>query len=108
VGALAAQSAGGLSAAGVWWCVVDSVRHRLAPIVEGDGPVHDDKEQKVFDAERTKALAAEGFLVIRVRERVVRDAMEQALAWIVRVGEMRLAKQIAPLELRRMETVPLP
>jgi very-short-patch-repair endonuclease len=46
--------------------VVDFLCHKLALIVEVDGPTHDDEEQKLFDASRTAGLERAGFLVIRV------------------------------------------
>jgi very-short-patch-repair endonuclease len=62
----------------------------------------------VFDAARTLKLEAEGYLVTRVKERVVRDATEHVLAWITQVGELVLASKFVPAELRRMDTIPLP
>ncbi|MGH8431502.1 MAG: endonuclease domain-containing protein [Solimonas sp.] len=88
--------------------VVDFLCHKPALIVEVDGPTHDDEEQKIFDANRTRALEAEGFLVIRVRERVVRDGIDHVVDWIAQVGELVLAKQPVPVELKRLDTVPLP
>lgn len=88
--------------------IVDFLRHKLALIVEVDGPTHDDEEQKLFDANRTCVLEAEGFLVIRVKERVVRDGIDHVVDWIARVGELALAKQPVPIYMRRMDTVPLP
>ena len=77
-------------------------------IVEVDGQAHDDEEQKAFDAERTKKLEALGYLVIRVKERVVRDSMEHVLAWIGEAGELVLVNKFVAAELRRMDTLPLP
>lgn len=61
--------------------VVDFLCHKPALVVEVDGPVHDTEEQKAFDAARTEKLEALGFLVVRVRERVVRDAPDHVLDW---------------------------
>ena len=88
--------------------VVDFLCYKPALIVEVDRPTHDDEEQKIFDVNRTRVLEAEGFLVVRVGERVVRDGIDHAVDWIARVGEMVLAKQIVSVELRRLDTVPLP
>lgn len=77
-------------------------------IVEVDGPTHDDPEQQAFDAERTKALEAEGYLVIRVREHVVRDDIEAVLRWIERVGVLVLETKFVAGAMRRMDKVPLP
>ncbi len=88
--------------------VADFLCHNPKLIVEVDGPVHDDEEQKVFDAQRTERLEGEGFLVVRVKERVVREGTEHVLAWITRVGELVLANKFVPGALRRMDTVPLP
>ncbi len=88
--------------------VVDFLCHKPRLIVEVDGPVHDDEEQKAFDAARTVALEREGFLVIRVKERVVRDAPEHVLAWITHVGELVLEGKFVSGDVRRMDTVPLP
>ncbi len=88
--------------------VVDFLCHKPKLIVEVDGPVHDDEEQKTFDATRTVELEREGFLVIRVKERVVRDAPEHVLAWITCVGELVLEDKFVSGDLRKMDTVPLP
>ncbi|HYD88735.1 MAG TPA: DUF559 domain-containing protein [Vitreimonas sp.] len=45
--------------------VVDFVSHKPAIVVEVDGPRHDDQEQKIFDANRTRVIEAQGFLVLR-------------------------------------------
>jgi len=88
--------------------VVDFLCHKPKLIVEVDGPVHDNEEQKAFDAARTVELEREEFLVIRVKERVVRNAPEHVLAWITRVGELVLEGKFVSGDLRRMDTVPLP
>jgi very-short-patch-repair endonuclease len=88
--------------------VVDFLCHKAALIVEIDGPVHDSQEQQLFDAARTAELETLGFLVIRVKERVVRDGIDHVLAWIVHVGELRTATKLVSAQLRRMDTVPLP
>jgi very-short-patch-repair endonuclease len=88
--------------------VVDFLCHKPQLIVEVDGPAHDDEEQKAFDAARTVELEREGFLVIRVKERLVRDAPEHVLAWIKRVGELTLENKFVETNLRRMDHVPLP
>jgi very-short-patch-repair endonuclease len=88
--------------------VVDFVCHKPKLIVEVDGPVHDDPEQRAFDAQRTVKLEGAGFLVIRVKERVVRDGIEHVLAWITRVGELVLEEKFLRGGLRRLDTVPLP
>jgi hypothetical protein len=74
----------------------------------GDGPTHDDAEQQAFDAARTVELERAGFLVIRVKERVVRDAPEHMLHWIVQVGELVLEDKFVEAKLRRLDHVPLP
>jgi very-short-patch-repair endonuclease len=88
--------------------VVDFLCHKPALIVEVDGPTHENEEQKAFDAERTAKLEALGYLVIRVREHVVRDGIEQVLAWIADVGALILETKFVPASLRRLDTVPLP
>ena len=88
--------------------VVDFLCHRPALVIEVDGPAHDDDEQKVFDAARTRKLEALGYLVIRVKERVVRDGTEHVLAWIAEVGELVLATKFVPASMRRLEKAPLP
>jgi very-short-patch-repair endonuclease len=88
--------------------VVDFLRHKPALIVEVDGPTHDNEGQKAFDAARTLKLEAAGYLVIRVKERVARDAIDHVLAWITQVGELVLAIKFVPEHMRRMDTVPLP
>lgn len=88
--------------------VVDFLCHAPKLIVEVDGPAHDNEEQKAFDAARTLELEREGFLVIRVKEQVVRDAPEYVLAWITHVGELVLAQKFVETRLRRMDTVPRP
>jgi very-short-patch-repair endonuclease len=79
-----------------------------ALIVEVDGPTHDDEEQKTFDAARTAKLEALGYLVIRVKEHVVRDGSDHVLAWISTVGALVSGTKFVPDALRRMDTVPLP
>ena len=88
--------------------VVDFLCHAPKLIVEVDGPVHDNEEQKTFDTARTLELEREGFLVIRVKEQVVRDAPEHVLAWITQVGELVLENKFVETKLRRMDTVPRP
>ncbi|HYD89789.1 MAG TPA: DUF559 domain-containing protein [Vitreimonas sp.] len=88
--------------------VVDFLCHKPPLAIEVDGPAHDDEEQKVFDAARTEKLEALGYLVIRVKEHVVRDGLEHVLAWISEVGELVLATKFVRGALRRMDTVPLP
>lgn len=88
--------------------VVDFLCHKPKLIIEVDGPVRDDAEQKAFDEMRTLALEREGFLVTRVKERVMRDAPEHVLVWITRVGELVLEDKFVETKLRRMDTVPLP
>jgi len=46
--------------------------------------------------------------MIRVKERVVRDAPEHVLDWITRVGELVLANKFVGGELRRLDYVPRP
>lgn len=87
--------------------VADFLCHKPALIVEVDGPAHDDEEQKSFDAARTVKLETAGFLVIRVKERVVRDGTEHVLTWIGGVGTLVLAGKFVPDALRRLDTVPL-
>ncbi|WP_158768148.1 endonuclease domain-containing protein [Terricaulis silvestris] len=88
--------------------VVDFLCHKPALIVEVDGAAHDDEEQKTFDAARTAKLEELGYLVIRVREHVVRDGVEHVLAWVARVGALVLETKFVPVLLRRMDSVPLP
>ena len=88
--------------------VVDFLCHKPALVIEVDGPAHDDKEQQAFDSARTEKLEALGYLVIRVNERVVRDAPEQVLDWIAAVGALVLETKFVPGSMRRMDTVPLP
>jgi very-short-patch-repair endonuclease len=88
--------------------VADFLCHKPALIVEVDGPTHDDEEQKAFDAARTAKLEALGYLVIRVKEQVVRDAPDQVLAWIAKAGALVLETKFVPDALRRMDKVPLP
>jgi very-short-patch-repair endonuclease len=88
--------------------VVDFLCHQPKLVVEVDGPSHDDEEQKAFDARRTLKLEAGGYLVIRVKERVVRDGIEHVLAWIGEVGDLVLSGKVVPDALRRLDTVPLP
>lgn len=88
--------------------VVDFLCHKLRLIVEVDGAMHDDEEQKLFDAERTRLLELKGFVVVRVKEHVVRDATEHVLDWISKVGCLVIERKTIPVQLRRMDTVPLP
>jgi very-short-patch-repair endonuclease len=88
--------------------VVDFLCHKPALIVEVDGPTHDDEEQKAFDAARTLKLEGAGYLVIRVKERVVRDGVDHVLAWLTQVGDLVLATKFVPGDMRRLDTVPLP
>jgi very-short-patch-repair endonuclease len=88
--------------------VVDFLCHKPALVLEVDGPTHDDAEQQAFDSERTEKIERKGFLVIRVKERVVRDAPEFVEAWITRVGEMVLSGRFVPGSDRRFDTVPSP
>ena len=88
--------------------VVDFLCHKPALIIEVDGPTHNDPEQQAFDAKRTLELETLGFLVIRVKEHVVRDAIEHVEAWLSRVGEMVLNGQIVSERDRKLDRVPLP
>jgi very-short-patch-repair endonuclease len=88
--------------------VVDFLCHKLALVVEVDGPLHDTQEQKLFDASRTAELEQLGWLVVRVNERVVRDAADHVLDWISAVGKLILAKETVPQAMRALNKVPLP
>lgn len=88
--------------------VVDFLCHKPALIVEVDGLAHDDEEQKTFDAARTLKLESAGYLVIRVREHVVRDGLEHVATWISAVGDLVLAEKVVPDVVKRLDTVPLP
>ncbi len=88
--------------------VVDFLCHKPALVVEVDGPTHDDAEQQAFDAERTAKLEHAGYLVIRVKERVVRGDIESVLRWIGEVGALVLDVKVVSDAMRRMDTVPLP
>jgi very-short-patch-repair endonuclease len=58
--------------------IVDFLCHDLHLVIEIDGPIHDEPEQIAYDKQRTRDLEAAGFVVIRVREHVVRDATDHA------------------------------
>lgn len=47
-------------------CIVDFYCHRLKLIVEVDGGIHNDKEQKSHDVKRDFWLKSKGFKIIRV------------------------------------------
>ena len=68
--------------------IVDFVRHDSKLVVEVDGPVHDDPEVQARDLERTAWLQSQGYRVIRVAEKDVRDRL-------VHVVE-RIAAETAP------------
>ena len=70
--------------------------------------MHDAQEQKLFDAVRTVKLEQAGFLVIRVKERVVRDGIDHVVAWIGHVGERVMGEQAVSQQLRSLDAVPLP
>ncbi|WP_420456071.1 endonuclease domain-containing protein [Rubrivirga sp.] len=57
---------------------------RLA--VELDGAVHDRPEQRAYDADRTKHLAAVGIRVIRFENRMVFDRGDEVAATILRAS----------------------
>jgi very-short-patch-repair endonuclease len=88
--------------------VVDFLCRKLNLVVEVDGPKHDDQEQQLFDAARTAELEQLGFLVIRVKERVVRDATDHVIDWISAVGKLIAEKEAVPQALRALNKVPLP
>ncbi len=88
--------------------VVDFLCHKLNLIVEVDGPTHDDQEQQLFDAARTAELEQHGFLVVRVKERVVRDAPEHVIEWISAIGKLTVEKQPVPQAMCALNKVPLP
>ena len=88
--------------------VVDFLCHKPALVVEVDGAMHHDEEQKVFDAARTEKLEALGYLVIRVDEHVVRHSLTYVVNWISEVGGLVLETKFVCADLRRLENVPLP
>lgn len=88
--------------------VADFLCHKLNLIVEVDGPMHDSQEQQLFDAARTADLEKVGLLVIRVKERVVRDATEHVIDWIRAVGELITENETVPQAMRALNKVPLP
>lgn len=88
--------------------VVDFLCHKPKLVVEVDGPIHDDPEQQAFDAARTLKLEALGHLVIRVKERAVREDVTRVLRWIGSVGDLVLAGEFVPVNMRELDTVPLP
>ncbi|MGQ0533662.1 MAG: DUF559 domain-containing protein [Caulobacteraceae bacterium] len=82
--------------------------HQLRLVIEVDGPVHDHEEQQTFDQQRARAIEADGFLIVRVKENVVRDATEHVVDWITEIGMLILAGRPVPDQLRRMDAIPLP
>lgn len=88
--------------------VVDFVCHTPPLIVEVDGPMHDDAEQQVFDAARTERLEALGFTVIRVKERIVRDAPDHVVVWIGGIGEKLLSGRAIASADRCLDRIPHP
>lgn len=88
--------------------VVDFLCHKRALVIEVDGPTHEDQEQKAFDAARTGKLEQLGFLVIRVKEHVVRHSVAHVLEWVSKIGALVLEVKFVEPRLRRMDTVPLP
>lgn len=88
--------------------VVDFVCNEFKLVVEVDGPVHDEDEQIEFDAERTRIIEEGGFIVIRVKEHVVRDGIDHVVTWISGVVEMRRKGETVPEALRTLSSVPLP
>lgn len=88
--------------------VVDFMCHKLKLIVEVDGPVHEQQEQKLFDERRTAELEREGFVVVRVKENVVRHSVEHVAAWLSEIGDVLERGERLPDQLKRMNSVPLP
>jgi very-short-patch-repair endonuclease len=66
--------------------VVDFLCHDPRLVIEVDAPVHDPLEQPAFDRVREQRFGAAGFAVLRVDERLVREAPEYALLLIKAVG----------------------
>lgn len=67
--------------------VVDFVHVGAKLVLEVDGPHHETPEQSVRDAARDSWLESQGFRVLRVKERVVRERLSEVterLAAIVR------------------------
>ena len=68
--------------------VVDFVHHAARLVVEVDGPLHDELDIALRDAERTAWLAEQGYRVIRFPEKQVRDHLSDIVE--------RIAAEVAP------------
>ncbi|MGE0045849.1 MAG: endonuclease domain-containing protein [Hyphomonadaceae bacterium] len=71
--------------------VTDFLCHAPKLIVELDGALHDEAR----DAERDRILETLGFVIVRINERVVRERISDALAWINFVGR-RIEQGLPP------------
>jgi very-short-patch-repair endonuclease len=68
--------------------IADFASHTARVVIEVDGPIHDEPEVQARDAERTAWLESQGYRVIRIPEKMVRDRLHK-------VAE-RLAAVLAP------------
>ena len=64
--------------------IVDFYVPAVRLVIELDGAVHDDGLQQVEDAHRQRALEAEGYRVLRLKNETVCKAPQQAAAFIRR------------------------
>jgi very-short-patch-repair endonuclease len=60
--------------------IVDFYCHRAGLVIEVDGPIH--QQQKIEDAERTRALSQRGLKVIRFTNPEVMNNLNQVLQTI--------------------------
>lgn len=88
--------------------VVDFLCHKPKLIVEVDGPVHDDAERQAFDTARTAKLEALDYLLIRVKERAVREDVARVTRWIGAVGYLVMNPKFVPADMRELDRLPLP
>jgi very-short-patch-repair endonuclease len=68
--------------------VADFACHTARVVIEVDGPIHDEPEVRQRDAERTAWLESQGYRVLRISEKVVRNRLYEVVE--------RLAAVLAP------------
>ena len=83
--------------------IVDFYCHAVGLVVEVDGPVHDAEQQKDYDAERDRILAAHGLRLLRFANEAVRDRVSDVIAQIAQA-----AKHAAPQDDDKLDLISPP
>ena len=72
--------------------IVDFYCHRAGLVIELDGSVHVDPEQRAYDKERDQTIAQRGLRILRIKDGEIDNGLEAVLKCI------RAACELSPLQ----------